>query len=199
VRAASEHFRAAHDVVDVDGVRVLFGDGWGLLRASNTQPVLVLRFEARTAERSTPAFFEVGFGPSPGGEAAPGEPHMQEPLEIDLGDGRSLRVSGRIDRIDRRPVVLEREVGVAGRVLAAKAGDFATHADEAELVLDRAFDGVRELGDREFMGIALRSIHASDLRQGTLKVKGSEGHPRMLQRARAFLLPLREKVARSAG
>jgi phosphomannomutase/phosphoglucomutase len=51
VRAAQEHFAAEHEVVDVDGVRVLFGDGWGLLRASNTQPVLVLRYEARTRER----------------------------------------------------------------------------------------------------------------------------------------------------
>jgi phosphomannomutase/phosphoglucomutase len=38
-------------VVDVDGARVLFGDGWALLRASNTQPVVVARFEARTRER----------------------------------------------------------------------------------------------------------------------------------------------------
>ena len=37
-------------MIDVDGVRVLFGDGWGLIRASNTQPVLVMRFEARTQE-----------------------------------------------------------------------------------------------------------------------------------------------------
>jgi len=37
--------------VDVDGVRVLFPDGWGLVRASNTQPVLVLRFEARSEKR----------------------------------------------------------------------------------------------------------------------------------------------------
>src|SRR5215208_3847445 len=51
VARASEHFRARHDVIDVDGVRVLFGDGWGLVRASNTQPILVLRFEALTAER----------------------------------------------------------------------------------------------------------------------------------------------------
>jgi phosphomannomutase / phosphoglucomutase len=51
VDAATAHFRATHDVIDVDGVRVLFGDGWGLLRASNTQPVLVLRFEAQTADR----------------------------------------------------------------------------------------------------------------------------------------------------
>ena len=33
-------------MIDVDGVRVLFEHGWGLLRASNTQPVLVMRFEA---------------------------------------------------------------------------------------------------------------------------------------------------------
>jgi phosphomannomutase/phosphoglucomutase len=51
VRAARDHFGKAHEVIDVDGVRVLFGDGWGLLRSSNTQPVLVLRFEARTQER----------------------------------------------------------------------------------------------------------------------------------------------------
>jgi phosphomannomutase/phosphoglucomutase len=48
---AARHFKATHDVIDVDGVRVLFGDGWGLIRASNTQPVLVCRFEARTEER----------------------------------------------------------------------------------------------------------------------------------------------------
>ena len=35
----------------MDGARVLFGDGWGLIRASNTEPVLVARYEARTAER----------------------------------------------------------------------------------------------------------------------------------------------------
>ena len=51
VRQAVEHFRARHDVIDVDGVRVLFGDGWGLIRASNTQPIIVTRFEARTPER----------------------------------------------------------------------------------------------------------------------------------------------------
>jgi len=48
---AVDHFRARHDVIDVDGVRVLFGDGWGLLRASNTQPVIVARYEATTPER----------------------------------------------------------------------------------------------------------------------------------------------------
>jgi phosphomannomutase/phosphoglucomutase len=48
---AIDFFRKTHEVIDVDGARVLFGDGWGLIRASNTQPVLVLRFEARSAER----------------------------------------------------------------------------------------------------------------------------------------------------
>jgi phosphomannomutase/phosphoglucomutase len=42
------HYRSTHDVLDVDGARVKFGTGWGLVRASNTQPVLVLRFEAQT-------------------------------------------------------------------------------------------------------------------------------------------------------
>ena len=51
VSRAVAHYRTTHDVIDVDGARVLFGDGWGLVRASNTQPVLVLRFEARTRER----------------------------------------------------------------------------------------------------------------------------------------------------
>ena len=50
VEKATKHFSATHNVIDVDGVRVLFGDGWGLIRASNTQPVLVMRFEARTQE-----------------------------------------------------------------------------------------------------------------------------------------------------
>ena len=51
VAAAVDHFRRTHEVIDVDGARVLFGDGWGLVRASNTQPILVLRFEARSAAR----------------------------------------------------------------------------------------------------------------------------------------------------
>ena len=51
VRQAQEWFRTRYDAVTVDGVRVVFPDGWGLVRASNTQPLLVLRFEARSAER----------------------------------------------------------------------------------------------------------------------------------------------------
>lgn len=46
-----DHFRTSHDVIAIDGVRIRFPEGWGLLRASNTEPVLVLRFEAATAER----------------------------------------------------------------------------------------------------------------------------------------------------
>jgi phosphomannomutase/phosphoglucomutase len=53
VQRAVEYFRAKYDVIDVDGVRVLFGDGWGLIRASNTQPVLVTRYEALTNQRLT--------------------------------------------------------------------------------------------------------------------------------------------------
>jgi phosphomannomutase/phosphoglucomutase len=51
VERAVEEFGRDHEVIDVDGARVLFDGGWGLLRASNTQPVLVMRVEARTEER----------------------------------------------------------------------------------------------------------------------------------------------------
>ncbi|WP_300669401.1 phosphomannomutase/phosphoglucomutase [Desulfoluna sp.] len=46
-----DRFAATHTVIDVDGARVLFDDGWGLVRASNTQPALVLRFEALSEAR----------------------------------------------------------------------------------------------------------------------------------------------------
>jgi phosphomannomutase/phosphoglucomutase len=48
VEALVREFKQSHEVIDVDGARVLFGDGWGLVRASNTQPVLVVRAEATT-------------------------------------------------------------------------------------------------------------------------------------------------------
>jgi phosphomannomutase/phosphoglucomutase len=51
VRRAQEWFSARHETITVDGVRVLFPDGWGLVRASNTQPLLILRVEADTPER----------------------------------------------------------------------------------------------------------------------------------------------------
>jgi len=40
------HYKATHDVIDIDGARVLFDGGWALVRASNTQPVIVARIEA---------------------------------------------------------------------------------------------------------------------------------------------------------
>ena len=46
-----DYFRGKYKVIDIDGARVVFPDGWGLIRASNTQAVLVLRFEAKTEER----------------------------------------------------------------------------------------------------------------------------------------------------
>ena len=52
VRSAAEYFRSHYDVIDIDGVRVKFPDGWGLVRASNTQPALVMRFEASSDERA---------------------------------------------------------------------------------------------------------------------------------------------------
>lgn len=51
VEKVTEHFRQQNEVIDIDGVRVLFPDGWGLVRASNTQPDLVLRFEALSENR----------------------------------------------------------------------------------------------------------------------------------------------------
>jgi phosphomannomutase/phosphoglucomutase len=52
VERVLEHYRPTHEVLDVDGARIDFGDGaWGLCRASNTGPVLVLRFEARDQAR----------------------------------------------------------------------------------------------------------------------------------------------------
>jgi phosphomannomutase/phosphoglucomutase len=50
-RATEELRKGGYEIVDVDGVRVTFPDGWGLIRASNTSPILVLRFEAKTQER----------------------------------------------------------------------------------------------------------------------------------------------------
>ena len=46
-----DFFKKEYEVIDVDGARILFPEGWGLVRASNTQPVLVLRFEANSIEQ----------------------------------------------------------------------------------------------------------------------------------------------------
>ena len=48
---AISYFTNNYDCITVDGVRIKFGDGWGLVRSSNTQPVIVCRFEANSPER----------------------------------------------------------------------------------------------------------------------------------------------------
>jgi len=51
VEKVTQYFKQRYNVIDIDGVRVLFDDGWGLVRASNTQPALVFRFEAMSEDR----------------------------------------------------------------------------------------------------------------------------------------------------
>jgi phosphomannomutase/phosphoglucomutase len=52
VETAKEHFSAqGYDIIDIDGMRITFPDGFALLRASNTQPGLVMRFEAGSEDR----------------------------------------------------------------------------------------------------------------------------------------------------
>jgi phosphomannomutase/phosphoglucomutase len=46
-----ELYKSRQKVIDIDGMRAIYEDGWGLVRASNTQPALVLRFEALTESR----------------------------------------------------------------------------------------------------------------------------------------------------
>ena len=48
---AVEYFTKNYNCITIDGVRIQFEDGWGLVRSSNTQPVIVCRFEAKTVER----------------------------------------------------------------------------------------------------------------------------------------------------
>ena len=49
----AEEFSQINEVITIDGARILFENGWGLVRASNTQAILVLRFEADTEENLT--------------------------------------------------------------------------------------------------------------------------------------------------
>lgn len=51
VQRVVEHYRPTGSLVDIDGARIQFDGGWALVRASNTEPVLVLRFEADSEER----------------------------------------------------------------------------------------------------------------------------------------------------
>lgn len=51
IKRMKERFRERYSIIEIDGVRALMNDGWALIRASNTEPVIVLRFEARSEER----------------------------------------------------------------------------------------------------------------------------------------------------
>jgi phosphomannomutase / phosphoglucomutase len=59
VERAAQHFSAKYPVNTIDGIRITFPHGWGLLRASNTQPILVLRFEASDPQALDAARSEV--------------------------------------------------------------------------------------------------------------------------------------------
>ncbi|MGD9579721.1 MAG: phosphomannomutase, partial [Syntrophorhabdus sp.] len=50
VKKLTDYYRSKFDIIDIDGVRILLDDGWGLVRPSNTQPILVLRFEGKSEE-----------------------------------------------------------------------------------------------------------------------------------------------------
>ena len=51
IKEMTEALDSKYEVVTVDGARVLFENGWGMVRASNTQPAITLRFEAHEAEQ----------------------------------------------------------------------------------------------------------------------------------------------------
>ncbi|NTW77966.1 MAG: phosphomannomutase/phosphoglucomutase, partial [Syntrophaceae bacterium] len=50
VNKIKSHYRNTPGIIDIDGVRIPFKDGWALVRSSNTQPIIVLRFEASSSE-----------------------------------------------------------------------------------------------------------------------------------------------------
>jgi len=76
VKDALKHFAARYKVSDVDGVRILFEGGWGLIRSSNTQPILVMRFEADSEARLTAIRSEVeGWLKAQGVDVTPGTGH----------------------------------------------------------------------------------------------------------------------------
>jgi len=50
VARVANHFRGKHELIETDGVRIQYEDGWSVLRASNTAPELVLRWEGKTPQ-----------------------------------------------------------------------------------------------------------------------------------------------------
>ena len=77
-RVRRRHCKARYKTIDVDGVRAIFPQGWGLVRASNTQPVLVMRFEAATPELLAQYRTEVEEVVSAAKAAASSPPFLQE-------------------------------------------------------------------------------------------------------------------------
>ena len=51
VKELKDYFKGMYETIEIDGIRILFEGGWALIRASNTQPIIVLRFEAKTKEK----------------------------------------------------------------------------------------------------------------------------------------------------
>ena len=84
-----------------------------------------------------------------------GEPAAGDHLHALFGSEAQLRHGGAPDhRLDARAVVLQREIGVAGGMRPAIAGNLAAHPDVAELVLDRAFERAGDFRDGVFGSIA---------------------------------------------
>ncbi|MBM3449753.1 MAG: phosphomannomutase/phosphoglucomutase [Armatimonadetes bacterium] len=86
-----EHFKAGHEVIDIDGARVSFGDGWGLVRASNTQPVIVVRAEGTTpaARDRIQAVLEAALAPYPEvGQVRWGRPRLVGDRTTVVGAGK---------------------------------------------------------------------------------------------------------------
>ncbi len=76
VRDALAHFSSLYKVSAIDGVRILFDGGWGLIRSSNTQPILVMRFEADSESRLAAIRAEVeGWLIAQGVDVTPGTGH----------------------------------------------------------------------------------------------------------------------------
>ena len=133
VRRAKEFFAGAHERSTVDGVRVVFPDGWGLVRASNTQPLLVLRFEATHAgpARGDPAARrgQLGRAPARGRRLVrrtarhPARSSVRHPLGVDLGGTNARAAVVEADSGGSSP-----RTGAAARRAHARVVEVVHHA-----------------------------------------------------------------------